>query len=317
MGRLYVPSKALTPLDRVRKALDEAEKELSNIQGAGSQALRLLHLFDRIARDLEQLDLDGVDVRVERSRFEMIQGQLWHRKHRFLKEVGDALRPAREQVGPEPTHSWWYLGEAATRQRRRTLLRAGAIATVVISLLAVASLAYQRFLAPPPSVGEAFRRMEAGRKLAAEGALGAALEEFEAAADLTPENPEPWLWKGVLHEGLDEPQQAQDAFDTAQSLYDTALDFYLKRGQVYLEAGQLEKAETDTSRAIAENPESGWSYYLRAGVDVRQEDYEKALVNLDRAVDLAQEAGDAHLEALARTQRAQLLRMVPMVDPAP
>jgi tetratricopeptide (TPR) repeat protein len=121
----------------------------------------------------------------------------------------------------------------------------------------------------------------------------------------------------VLYDGLDEPDKAQDAFDVAQSLYDRNLDFYLNRGRVYLEAGQLEKAEIDIDRAIVENPESGWSYYLRAGVDVRQDDYERALADLDRVADLAQQAGDRQLEPLARAQRVQVMRMVPRLDSTP
>jgi tetratricopeptide (TPR) repeat protein len=317
MGKLYVPSKALTPLDRVREALDEAEQGLLNLRGAGPQAVHLLDLFDRIARDLRELDRENVDMRVELSRFGTIQSQLRRGRRKFLNEVGDALEPAREQVRPRHTHWWWYLDEAVARQRRRTLLQVSAVTATVIPLLAVAGLAYQRFLAPPPSVGQAFRRMEDGRTLVTQGDLGEALEDFEAAADLMPENPEPWLWQGVLLDGLNEPDGAQDAFDVAQSLYDATLDFYVNRGRVYLEAGQSEKAETDINRAIAENPESGWSYYLRASVNVQQGDFDRALADLDRAADLAQEAGDRQLEAVARAQRAQVMGMVPMLAPTP
>jgi tetratricopeptide (TPR) repeat protein len=317
MGKLYVPSKALTPLDRVREALDEAEKVLCNVRGAGPRALRLLHLFDQIAHDLEQLDAEDVDLRVERSRFEMIQAQLRHRKRRFLNEVSDDLKPAREQAAPGRSHWWWYLDEAATRQRLETVLRVGAATTAVIALLMVAYLAYRRFLAPPPSVGQAYRRMEAGQRLVEEGDHAAALRDFEAAADLTPQDPEPWLWQGVLYDGLNESDRAKDAFDVAQSLYGTTLDFYLNRGRIYLEAGRLEKAETDAKRAIAEAPTSGWPYYLRAGVDVRRGDYGEALAGLDRATELAQEAGDRQLEALARTQQVQVMRMAPLLNPTP
>lgn len=317
MGKLYVPSKALTPLDRVREALDEAEQALSRIQGAGPQAVQVLQLFDQIARDLEDLEREDVDVRVERSRFEMVQGQLRRSKRSFLSEVSEALKPAREQVEAEPSRWWWYLDEAAAHQRGRKLLRAGAVTAAVIALLTVGWLAYQRFLAPPPSVAQAFRHLDAGQALVVEGNIAAALEDFQAAADLMPDSPEAWLWQGVLYDGLGEPDKAQQAFAAAQSLYDTTFAFHLNRGRVYLEAGQLEKARADTRRTIAENPESGWPYYLRAGVDVQQGDYDRALADLDRAVKLAQEGGDTQLEALARTQRVQVMRMAPLSAPTP
>jgi tetratricopeptide (TPR) repeat protein len=317
MGRLYVPSKTLTPLDRVREALDEAERAFSNLRGAGPQAIRMLHLFDQIARDLGALDQESVEVRVERSRFEMIQAQLRRRKRRFLNEIGDDLKPARQEVAPERSSWWWYLDEEAAKQLRRTLLRAGALTTAVIALLAVAYVAYQRFLAPPPSVGQAFRHMQAGERLVEEGDADAAIEDFRAAADLTPEDPEPWLWQGVLYEGLNEPDKAQNAFAVAQSLFDEPLHFYLNRGRVYLEAGQVDKAENDARRAIAADPASGWSYYLRAGIAVRRGDYDSALADLDRATDLAQAAGDTQLAAMARTQQVQVMRLVPLQEPTP
>jgi tetratricopeptide (TPR) repeat protein len=311
MGKLYVPSKSLTPVDRVREALDEAERGLSNMHDAGPQALQLLHLFDQISRDLETLEREGVDVRVERSRFQMIQSRLERRKHRFLKEVDDALEPARAQVGPVPTQPWWYLDKAAIRQRRRTLLRVGAAAMTLIAVLTLAWLGYQHFLAPPPAVRQALRRVDTGQARVEDGELEAALEDFQAAAQLTPENPEPWLWQGVLYDGLDEIDKAQGAFDVAQSLYDTSLDFYLNRGRIYMQAGQLQKAENDTDTVLADNPQSGWAYYLRAGIRFRRGDYDRALADLDRAAEVAEEAGDTRLVALARAQQAQVLQMAP------
>jgi tetratricopeptide (TPR) repeat protein len=317
MGKLYVPSKALTPVDRVRETLDQAEQALSTMQGAGPQAVQVLHLFDQIAHDLEELDLEDVDVRVERSRFEMIQGQLRRRKSRLLREVSDTLKPAREQVEPRRSHWWWYVDELAAQQRTRRLLRAGAATIALVLLLAGGWLAYQRFLAPPPSVLQALRHVDAGQDLVAGGSLEAALEDFQAAAALMPENPEPWLWQGVLRDRLGEPDEGQRAFDVAQSLYDTDFEFYLNRGQVYLAAGQLEQATSDTDRALAEDPVSGWPYYLRAAIHFRRSDYDAALADLDRAAESAQEAGDARLEALARRQQTQVLQIAPIPDSIP
>jgi len=314
MGKLYVPSQTLTPLDRVREALDRAESGLSRVRGAGPQALDLLHLCDQIANELRELDRTQADVRAERVRFEMVQERLRRSQQGILREVDAGLRRAREQVQPDPSHWWWYLDAAVVSQRRWTLLRAGAVAAAAIGLLAVAVLAYQRFLAPPPEVGQAFRHLEAGRDLVEAGNLPAAMEDFAAAADLTPGDPEPWLWKGVVYDRLGDATEAEHAFQAAQSLFDTTLDFYLSRGLAYLESGQTEKAGLDAQRAIAEDPNSGWAYYLQAAIDVGRGDYEQALEDLDHAAELGQAAGDSRLEALARTQRTQVMRMVPLPD---
>jgi tetratricopeptide (TPR) repeat protein len=315
MGKLYVPSQTLTPLDRVREALDRAESGLSGFQGAGSQALELLHLCDQIANELGELDRTQADVRAERVRFEMVQGRLRRSGQDILREFDTGLRQAREQVQPDPSHWWWYLDDAVVSQRRRTLLRAGAGAVAAIGLLAVAVLAYQRFLAPPPEVGQAFRRFEAGRDLVEAGNLHAALEDFAAAADLTPDDPEPWLWQGVVYDRLGDAIQAEHAFQAAQPLFETTLDFYLSRGRAYLESGQTEQAELDAQRAMVEDPGSGWAYYLQAAIEVDRGDHEQALEDLDQAAELGKAAADYRLEALARTQRSYVMRLVPLPDP--
>ncbi len=322
MGKLYVPSKSRTTIDRVREALDQAERAISALSDAGSRAsevgdrstlsnpLELLHLLDRIDHELHDLGQQDVDVRIEQTRFETLQRQLQHRKERFLKQAGWALEEARRSSRDSLSDNWWWhLDEAAARQRRRRLMRLAAGALAVIVLLAGAWLAYERFLAPPPEVGEALRHMEAGRYQVAEGDLRAALAAFNAATELTPDDPEPWLWKGVLHGQLGASTQAEEAFAAAEPLYETRFDFVLNRAPIYLQAGDVAKSRADANKAIDLDPTSGWGYYMRAGVAAAEKDYDAALADLERAAELADQSGDRRLQALAATQQAQLMQM--------
>lgn len=309
MGKFFVPPTARTPADRVREALDRAERQVANLRGAGPRTLELLHLFDQIAQRLMELEAAGVDVRAERVRFETLQRQLSHRRDRFLAEVGVALREERAIVQPDRTRWWWFLDEAAARRRWRRLRRGLVGGMIAAILLAGAWLAYERFIAPPPQMRRAFRHSSAGETLVEEGDLQAALAEFEAAAALTPDDPAPWLWQGVIRSELGEPEEAERAFDFARSLYETEFDFLLERGMAYLRVGDLTAANADAEQAIAQNPQSGWGYYLRANIAVEREDYEAAIADLERAADLARAAGDAELEAYTRTQRAMVIQL--------
>ena len=311
VGKLYVPSKARTPADRVRQLLSQAEKDVTSLPGTGPEALQLLRAFDQIEDDLNQLERRNVDVRVERTNFEAVQRQLRDRKQRFLREAGRALQEERSRLEPPRSCWWWYLDEAAAEERWRRLRRVGAGAIAVLTLLAAAWFAYKRFLAPPPEVSQAFRQMETGRRQVGEGDIHGALTSFEAAAELTPNDPEPRLWKGVVHDQLDNSNAAQSAFETARHLYDTRFDFILNRGRVYLQAGDVEKAEADVKTAIELNPDSGWSYYLRAGIAMRNDDPGAALADLNRAAALAEENGDVQLQTLASTQRAGVMKLLP------
>lgn len=315
MGKLYVPSKVRTPVDRVRETLDQAERAMSHVSDAGPQALQLLHLFDQIDRDLRDLEQEDVDTRAERVRFETIQGQLKKRKRQFLNQASRALEEERKEIEPARAQWWWYLDEAAASQRWRALQRLAMGMAVAIALLMGAWLAYKQFLAPPPEVNEAFRHIEAGRSRVEEGTLRAALEDFDAATELTPDDPEPWLWKGTLHDQLGEPAKSETAFAAAEALYETAFDFVLNRGRIRLQAGDVEKAKTDVKAALDMEPTSGWVYYLRAGIGAAEGDYDAARADLEQAIELASASGDVTLQAMAARQRAQLMQMQPALTP--
>jgi tetratricopeptide (TPR) repeat protein len=146
---------------------------------------------------------------------------------------------------------------------------------------------------------------------AEEGRTRSALADFEVAVDLTPADPEPWLWKGVLHDQLGEASEADDAFEQAESVYGSPLDFLLNRGRVYLQVGDVGKAQADIDAAIDLDPASGWAHYLQAGVAMRKDDYTTALAELDRALELARESGDSELQVMAASQKARLAQLQP------
>jgi len=310
MGKYFVPFTSETPADRVREALDQAENVIANLRGTGSQALELLHLLDQADQGLKELREVGADVRAEEARFETVQLQLRGRRRRFMAEVGGAaLREERERVRPDEARWWWFLDEALAEDRRRRLRRVliGTVVTAVV--LAVAWVLYDRFLAPPPNVREAFQRSSEGQALAEQGDMKAALAAFDAAVALDPSDPEQWVWKGVAHAELGETEEARQAFDTARSLYDTELAFLLGRSMAYLRVGDVEAASADAEEAVARYPKAGWAYSLRASVAVEQEDYAAAIDDLEKAADLAAASGDTQLEAYARTQRAMVIQL--------
>ena len=93
------------------------------------------------------------------------------------------------------------------------------------------------------------------------------------------------------------------------------LGSFCKHKEIFINIREIRKAELDAQRAMAEDPDSGWAYYLQAAIDVDRGDYEQALRDLDRAAELGKAAGDYRLEALARTQRSQVMRLLPLPDP--
>ncbi len=334
MSKHFVPSTAHTPADRLRKALDQAEMRMGNLRRAGPQALEILDLMDQIAQGLHELETTGLDVhaeharfetpptsnlqpptssadvRAEHARFETLQRQLQRQQKSFLRQTGAALREERAALKPDRARWWWYLDERAAEQRKLRVRRALTWGTVAAVVLVVAGLLYDRFIAPPPEVREAFQHKARGESLVEAGDLQAALVEFESATAFTPDDPESLLWQGVIHAELNAPDQAEIAFDAAFALYDTEYGFLLERAMAYLRAGDVAAASADVEQAIAQNPEEGRGYYMRASVAAGQGDYSTAAEDLEKAAELANAAGNTQLEATARTQLAMMLQLL-------
>jgi hypothetical protein len=60
---------------------------------------------------------------------------------------------------------------------------------------------------------------------------------------------------------------------------------------------------------ITADPSSAIGTYVRANILAERGDYAAAVADLERAAELAQEAGDSQLEATARVQRAMLMQL--------
>ncbi|MFL7794691.1 MAG: tetratricopeptide repeat protein [Anaerolineae bacterium] len=318
VGKHFFSAEAHTPADNIREALGEAERLVATLRETGPQIVQLLHLLDQVAEGLDELELGGMDVRVERSRFETVQAQLGRRKGRFLARAGGAFGEAREAVQLDRAHWWWSIDEACRREKKQRLRRWLIVGAVVVSLLAVVALVNELF-APPPEVRKASRLGFRGESLVRDdGDLKAALVEFEAAAALDPANPDYLVWIGVLQSELGDAQAADEAFDAARSLYETDLGFFLARAGAYRDVSNLDAATADVEQAIIEYPESGWVYYMKHLISLDRRDYATALDDLDKAEELAQKSGDVQLEAQVRMQRAMVLQMPPMSpEPTP
>jgi tetratricopeptide (TPR) repeat protein len=306
MGKYFVPLAAMTPVDSLRESLDKAERLVGNLRKSGPRVLELLHLLDQAVDALETLEASGVDVRAERVRMEIVQRRLRRQQGRFVAEARAAYQEERAAAQPDGSHWWWFLDEAVAKQRQERFRRTAIGALGATMLCLVAWFIYDRFIAPPPEVREAYRLSTSGEATAEEGDLQAALAEFQAAASLTPDDPKLWMWQGVLYVELDEPDKAQSVFDKALSLYDSEASFLTDRSMAYFRVGDLDAAETDVEQAIVEEPESGWPYYVWSSINVERGNCITATVNLELAAEIANQAGDTQLEALARTQRAMV-----------
>ena len=307
--KLYIPTKALTPADRVRDLLGKVERRLASLRGRGAQVVELLYLLDQIHVDLAELEALGMDSRTERTRLDTIHRKLDRHKARIVIEAGTRLREERALADPDASQWWWFLDERLAAQRKDGLRRLLGRAAVVVALVLVVWIVYDRFLAPPPEVQQAYRLSSSGEGLVEAGDLREALGRFQEAASLDPDDVDPYVWQGVLHSELGEQDAAEANFAKARSLHETEVGYLADRARVYLRVGNLFRASIDLEQAANRYPDSGVVYYLRASVAQTRGQYGEAVASLETASMLAQAAGDTQLEATARVQLAMVMQM--------
>lgn len=73
----------------------------------------------------------------------------------------------------------------------------------------------------------------------------AALEHFEKASRLDPENPEAWFYIGVIHQNRQDYRTAIEYFSKAINLQDNYADAYYNRGQCWFYLGDRDRSCAD------------------------------------------------------------------------
>jgi len=304
-----LPQEKLTPADELRDLLRQGELKVVSLTAAGEQVAGLLRLLDQIWQLFQGLEAKGVDLRAERSRWETLTRQLGSRAGTLVGQAvsvgGLAQLRAAEQ--PTPDRWWWYLDRQVQQQRRQSLRRALTVGGVVVLVLVVAWVAYQRFLAPDPATMEVIRISQRAEGAIERGDLEAALSEYQALRDLTPDDPEVHLWLGVLHQMLGQDVMAASSYDQARELVDNTAEFFTNRGMIYLQMGQTGAAQLDAAQALSLAPDFPLAYLLLGGVYEAQGRVPEAVTALETAAQLADAQGDDTLYVLIKVRLGVLM----------
>lgn len=102
-----------------------------------------------------------------------------------------------------------------------------------------------------------------GMRLAQEGLLKQAMEEFDKAIRLKPTYAEAFSARGNVRNRLVQNARAIEDFDEAIRLNPQYTEAYYNRANAYMDIGQREKAVQDYSKTIALNPSHAEAFYNR------------------------------------------------------
>jgi tetratricopeptide (TPR) repeat protein len=128
--------------------------------------------------------------------------------------------------------------------------------------------------------------MRQGSVLLQQGRFEEALEKFEEADQLAPNNPTTYNTMGVCHLNLRQFDQALIYFNRCLDLVPTFTDARNNRGATYLSMGQYRMAEVDFATVLADNtyPHHYRVYYNLGMAQLKRRQLGAAEENLRKAV---------------------------------
>jgi len=309
-----IRTEQFTPADEVRELLAAGEKYIPDIKGSKARAVTFLTQMDRLAELWPRLEALGADLRPEAGRWETLLALTHKQAAALVREVNAAggfetLRGRYHPLGQAAW--WWYLDQEVRRGR---ILRAR---NTVLTLLGLAVLAavvvfvLNRLLPVDPKVQASMsKQMDGQRFLQESGDVAGAIQAFEDATALTPDDAEAWLWLGAAQKKLGDGDAAERSFARARQLAANEIEFYIQRAQVLSAAGFLDEARADIDAALKIDPEEPRAYLYLGGILELQGQLGEAIKAMERASELSEKRDQPQLTAIARYRLAFMYQQI-------
>jgi tetratricopeptide (TPR) repeat protein len=298
-----IEDKTKTPASQLRDTLTVIENILGKLEHSQKEkADTLPSLFDEASLALQKLQEKGVPLTAEQTRLESALAVFEKKAKIFLRIIGGSqtLKDMRPEAALERDHWWWYLDEIV-RQKRisafKKIISWVVIAGVILSLLGII---YARFFAPSPEEQALYAHQSQASEHLIAGDFEQALSETEAGLAIDPNNASLLILKGVLLENLDRSQEAIQFFARAEDLLPDRKGFLISRAQAYYQAKNYAASLSDAQELIARFPDTGYGYFFQGLAQNELGDKQAAIESIDRASQVALEAGENELAGLAR-----------------
>jgi tetratricopeptide (TPR) repeat protein len=261
---------------------------------------------------LDELHADGQSIPAETNRLGHASAELQRKAAAFLREIGGprVLQNSRQARQADAAAWWWSVDRWLVDKRKARLQRWLVTGGLLVLLLAILSLVYQRFFAPDPALLASVRHQQTAESLAQAEDWAGALAEAEQALAALPGDPERLILKGILQQKLGKNESAEKTFDTAEAHLGSREAFLIERAAQFLGINMGEAALTDAQELIAIQPDSAIGYLILGQSHISLENYDEARTALEQASDLAERQGTATIAAQARVQLAMLMQMI-------
>jgi len=308
-----VDTKANSPANDLREALDQAERQIVNLNATNIEGFLLL--LDQIEMRFAAFTADEADVRPEWSRWDGLTSRLNSRPEPLVKAAAKAggLATLRQQHPPAEAF-WWYLDQEVRQRRLQSLRRTVTTIVTLVVLLMGGWWAMNTFFPPNP---EAVRMMTANsdlETLIGEQRWAEAVTVVETAQQDLPNEPELILWEVVLAEQLGDKARAQAALERVNAMFpEQKVELLVQLGNQRLQVGDFLGAQEIGKEALALDPNSAQATFVLGSIAEATNDVAVAIDMFDRTFALA-EADNPQLAVIARVRMGNLMQRGPSLQ---
>jgi cytochrome c-type biogenesis protein CcmH/NrfG len=302
-----IESRANSPANALRDALDLAERQIVQVDGTTIEAF--LVLLDRIEQHFAELAEINTDVRPEQVRWESLLNRISSKPGPLAAAAAQAGGLANLRAKHPPAESFWWHVDAEVARRRTQTIRRTVITVSSLVVIVGALLWALNFFFPPDPRAVLLSNTDADvQRLAMEGRWAEALALVEQAQVTLPDEPELLIWEGVLAEQIGDTARAEASLAEARSLLtDNLIGYWLQLGNQRLRVGNLAGGEAAANKALALNPNEPQATFLLADVAEGRGDIPSAIAFFNQTFDLA-EADNPQLAVIARVRMGNLLQ---------
>lgn len=125
-----------------------------------------------------------------------------------------------------------------------------------------------------------------------EGNIADAIKSFDESIALNKKNELPYFYKGIAFQSLGKIDEAYDSYSKSIEINKNMIDAYYNRGQLIYKTNP-KQAIDDFVTAIALDPKFLEAYYSLAAVQKNLGQYEEAVKNLDKIIEIEPQAVNA------------------------
>ena len=206
---------------------------------------------------------------------------------------------------------WWYVDKSLSADRKRKTIRLAQNIGVLIVLVILGALVFQRYLAPDPAIQASYSFQRNAEDAMVQGDFEVALQNIQNAILNTPDNPELYVLQEVILDALGQPQEAQTSQEIALQKFESEDLYYASRASVYMTIGDFENSLADAETAIKINPDSAIGYLYKAQAYQYQGKIPMAIENYNKADEIAQRLGNVQLQAIIRVNLSNAYQKIP------